>query len=216
MWIYIHIGYNIEGLNVEDSVREMMRYSAHVVLLSGFVLIICYSGVAVFPITGMDTVGYGAMIAIFYCIVVNVTFQSACILTFPKFFGNLQVLPLCCINYICCCCKERLLKNNDITSDDNEIEIDPNDPNEVILNHGRISDHLTSAQIKIMNESDDQKHINNCYFKLTQYTTKSPWKYIVPILVYGLMTPCIITLFKYEYSMDFTMYAMYIYIQFNI
>eukprot|EP01084_Bolivina_argentea_P236575 397745_1 len=55
------------------------------------------------------------------------------------------------------------------------------------------------------NQLSAHENAQNWYFKLTQFTTKSPWKYIVPLCVYGLMTPVIYILFtKYQYSMDFT------------
>ena len=53
----------------------------------------------------------------------------------------------------------------------------------------------------------DHKGSKNCYFKLTQFTTKSPFKYLCPIIVYCAMAPIIYILFiDYKYSMDFTMY----------
>merc|ERR1711991_131159 len=45
--------------NVELSVSRMLIYSGHVVILSGIVLIICYLGLGFFPVSGMNTAGYG-------------------------------------------------------------------------------------------------------------------------------------------------------------
>ena len=42
------------GSSVEDAVRAMLKFSAHVVLLSGTVLIICYQSIVIFPIAGME------------------------------------------------------------------------------------------------------------------------------------------------------------------
>ena len=57
-----------KGGGVHHSVQKMLSYSGHVVFLSGMVLIICYLGLGFFPLSGMDTAGYGAIISIFYCI----------------------------------------------------------------------------------------------------------------------------------------------------
>lgn len=40
------------GSSIQNAVREMIRYSAHVVVLSGLVLFISYLGVTAFPIAG--------------------------------------------------------------------------------------------------------------------------------------------------------------------
>eukprot|EP01084_Bolivina_argentea_P054416 99791_1 len=97
-----------KGSNIENAVREMIKYSAHVVILSGLVLIISYLGVTFFPVAGMDTVGYSAIITIIYTVLINITFTSSTILAFPNYFGQLQLVPKWCnkiykyiISFIC-------------------------------------------------------------------------------------------------------------------
>eukprot|EP01084_Bolivina_argentea_P054415 99790_1 len=97
-----------KGASVEYAVREMIKYSAHVVILSGLVLIISYLGVTFFPVAGMDTVGYSAIITIIYTVLINITFTSSTILAFPNYFGQLQLVPKWCnkiykyiISFIC-------------------------------------------------------------------------------------------------------------------
>ena len=60
-----------KGSTVQHAVREMIKYSAHVVVLSGLVLVICYLGVTFFPVAGLDTVGFSAMLTITYTVKAN-------------------------------------------------------------------------------------------------------------------------------------------------
>ena len=87
------------GNTVDDSVRGMLRYSAHVVLLSGVILMICYMSIVVVPVNGLETIGWGAAIAILCCILINITFSTATILAFPNFYGELEAFPSCCIRH---------------------------------------------------------------------------------------------------------------------
>eukprot|EP01084_Bolivina_argentea_P142653 250596_1 len=96
-----------QGKSVDESVRIMLRYSAHVVILSGTILIICYIAIIIFPISGMETVGYGAAISIFCCMIINITMTASSILAFPNYYGTLETFPTCLIRcvaktFICC------------------------------------------------------------------------------------------------------------------
>ena len=83
------------GKSVDDAVRAMLRYSAHVCCLSGVILIICYMAIVIFPVSGMETVGYGAAIAICMCILINVSMTTSAILAFPAFYGALYTIDRC-------------------------------------------------------------------------------------------------------------------------
>lgn len=74
------------------------------------------------------------------------------------------------------------------------------------INQSYVTSHDTNS---VFPEEDLREHLDskNCYFRLASLATKSPWKYILPISVYLLMSPAIYVLFKdYQYSMDFTAY----------
>eukprot|EP01083_Nonionella_stella_P047839 128032_1 len=174
------------GSSVQHAVREMIKYSAHVVVLSGMVLLIGYLGITYFPVSGMDTVGYGAVVTIFYSVVINVSYTASSILAFPTFFGTLEVVPRCCVRcYHKCCCKKQY------------------NPLESALHIQQPPSNGASADVD--KRLRCHENAQNCYFRMTQYTTRSPWKYVVPLVVYGAMSPVIYILFtRYTYSMDFT------------
>ena len=107
-----------KGKTVDDAVRNMLKYSAHVVCLSGFILIVCYMSIVIFPIAGMETIGYGAAIAIFICILINISLTASAILQFPNFYGKLETFPSClpkCWVKVCpfcsCCCNVSKLES---------------------------------------------------------------------------------------------------------
>ncbi|ETO23763.1 hypothetical protein RFI_13414 [Reticulomyxa filosa] len=90
----------------KKAVKQMLAYSGHVVLLSGVVLMVSYFGLVFFPVAGMNTSGYGAVIAIACCIVINISLTASCILQFPVFYGNLEIIPFFivqCLYYGCRC-----------------------------------------------------------------------------------------------------------------
>ena len=91
------------GKPVEESVSTMLSYSGHVVILSGIVLILCYLGLGFFPVSGMNTAGYGAISSICFCIIVSCTFTPAAILQFDNFFGKIEIIPLCMFEAILGC-----------------------------------------------------------------------------------------------------------------
>eukprot|EP01084_Bolivina_argentea_P142654 250598_1 len=202
-----------KGNTVENSVRSMLRYSGHVVCLSGIVLIVCYQSIVIFPVSGMETVGYAAALSIFLCIIINISMSVSAILTFPNFYGKLETFPSCCVK-----CfykyfyvyknksKELSLYNNDIETESksklssligasigNRMDSD-------ILGDNKIpeDDELTEGE-------EEEKARQNCYFKLTSYTTRWPYKCIIPIIIYSLMLPVILQLINYQPSIDFTM-----------
>merc|ERR1719295_434739 len=88
------------GSSVQLAVREMIKYSAHVVVLSGTVLFISYIGVTFFPVAGMESLGWSAGITIMYAVIINITFTASSIVTFPSFYGELEMVPKCC-SYCC-------------------------------------------------------------------------------------------------------------------
>ena len=126
-----------EGKSVENSVKEMLRYSAHVVMLSGTILIICYMSIVIFPVAGMETVGYGAGISILCCMLINISMTASAILSFPKYYGTLETFPSCLIRFcaktcICFsfCDKYRsygIINNNNNKSDHDETLLAVND-----------------------------------------------------------------------------------------
>lgn len=52
---------------------------------------------------------------------------------------------------------------------------------------------------------EEEQIKRNCYFKMTQYTTRWPYKLICPLIVYICMLPGILTLMSMQFSIDFTM-----------
>eukprot|EP01084_Bolivina_argentea_P054414 99789_1 len=216
-----------KGKTVQDAVREMIKYSAHVVILSGMVLIVSWFGVAFIPFSGMDTLGLGAIFCIFFCVIINITFTAATILAFPNFFAKLEILPQCCMLYCCCCCESmesKLLSKTLKTMGDNQGSLLAPSQDNASINTNNISPKIGGSKINKINEIEsiishpshmsmyrrdhkDHQGAQNLYFKITQYTTKSPFNWLVPIIIYGAMTPMIYILFNnYQYSMDFTAY----------
>ena len=223
-----------KGETVQKAVRETIRYSAHVVLLSGMVLIVSWFGVAFIPFSGMDTLGIGSIFCIFFCVIINITFTASTLLAFPDFFAKLEILPRCCMVYCCCCCEtvqDGLMSKTLKTMENGQGSIlAPSADNASINGDGQqsykshksrkskrtgniqtvyepidsILSHPSHPSMYIRDHKDHE-NAENFYFKMTQYTTKSPWNWLVPIVIYGAMSPAIYILFtKYKYSMDFT------------
>eukprot|EP01084_Bolivina_argentea_P054417 99792_1 len=198
-----------KGSSVPDAVHEMIRYSAHVVVLSGMVLIVSYIGVAFIPFAGMDSLGYGAIFTIFFSVIINITFTSSVLLAFPKYFGELRC-KMCCKR-----CRDKqtqgtyYLNNFEPKNallpvpDDSSLQVTTYDP----INDNMISQSHPSHPSMYIRTHKDHKNAQNWYFILTSITTTSPWNYIIPIIIYIAMSPAIYILFtQYKYSMDFTAY----------
>ena len=138
-------------------------------------------------------------------------------MAFPRFFGHLEIMPKCLENICCTKCKtKQQTGDDDQLLDDNALEDKENENTQVISTTDDVkpisiagTSHFEPFEIE--NKEEDTEHrkehenAQNCYFKLAQLTTSSPWKYIVPIVVYIVMSPVIYVLFtEYKYSMEFT------------
>eukprot|EP01084_Bolivina_argentea_P142651 250593_1 len=214
------------GKSVNNSVKGMIKYSGHVVCLSGIVLIVCYLALVLFPIAGMETVGYGAAVTIFICILVNITMSSSIILQFPNCFGKLETFPsylVRCVAKICPYnrCKKYKTYGLEIRMQNNENllvinESGPRDNSRFNIVQVDHIPYINDDDIEMLpmdivdnneNNYDNDSEIaarNNCYFKLAQYTTRWPYKCIVPLFIYAAMIPVIYQLSYYSPSIDFT------------
>ena len=168
----------------------------------------------------MDSVGFAAAITIIYAVIVNITFTASSILAFPDFYGELEMAPKCCMR-----CWRRLCRSKRKETEHQDIDqqlIDQQTVTTVSTVNGvdkvtkaiplearqatAPGDECSSESSRNMeNEPNEHEDAQNCYFRLTQITTRSPWKFLVPLIIYGAMSPVIAVLFTdYQYSMDFT------------
>lgn len=74
------------GQDIEDAVHAMLCSAGHTVLVSGVTLMVCWLGLAFFPVTLLSSAGLAASFAILAAIVVNLCLTPVLIFTFPTFF----------------------------------------------------------------------------------------------------------------------------------
>ena len=195
------------GQSVNESVKNMIHFSGHVCILSAIILILCYLGLALFPVAGMNSIGYGTAIAILVCASVNITFQSSVLLIFPNFFSDLVMIPHFITNFINRNDNKneyRLSATNEKDADkaDNETDIEMDDDEKQKSESQEFEEDEDTQEIK--NEIMECR--DNMYFKMAQLVTKSPWNIIIPCILYIIMIPIIIVGFmNYKPALDDTM-----------
>jgi uncharacterized membrane protein YdfJ with MMPL/SSD domain len=72
----------------------MTRFAGHIVFVSGSTLAVTFLGLAFFPLNFLQSVGYGAAVALTVTIMVNLSLVPAFILCFPNFFTYVLLLRL--------------------------------------------------------------------------------------------------------------------------
>lgn len=75
-----------KGKSTDDSVQDSITYAGHTVVLSGVTLVVAYVSLLMFNQDFVVAVGKGAVITMCSCLIVNVTFTPAVLLTLPCFF----------------------------------------------------------------------------------------------------------------------------------
>ena len=78
-----------------DAVRATVRSSGEVILASGLTLAITFASLVAFPMNFLASIGIGASTTILTCLLVNLTFTPAMLLTFPRFFSDFSMPSLC-------------------------------------------------------------------------------------------------------------------------
>ena len=65
------------GRTVDDAILHMVDGAGHTITISGGILICCFLTMLVFPLSLLQTTGLGAAVALFMCLLVNLTFTPA-------------------------------------------------------------------------------------------------------------------------------------------
>ncbi|BFU20057.1 MmpL efflux pump, putative [Entamoeba histolytica HM-1:IMSS-B] len=76
-----------------DAVSNMLRTSGRIVGTSGFVMLFCFSVIAIFPFDIVRYIGIGCTISVTITLVVDLTMTPALFLCFPRFFKLQSCIP---------------------------------------------------------------------------------------------------------------------------
>ena len=108
----------INKLDKEEAVFVSLIESGHVVLLSGFTLLVTFLLLIAFPQNFLQSVGYGCSTVIFTAVLSNMTVTPCLLLTFDCLtkFDPFPSVPLCCKRI---CCKEKTQEAPSPDSTDN-------------------------------------------------------------------------------------------------
>jgi hypothetical protein len=79
------------------AVRNVLRHSGHVVLLSGSTLSATFLVLTAFPENFLQSIGLAAFVALCCSMLSNLLLTSVMLLTWPSFFSNFSLLPECCM-----------------------------------------------------------------------------------------------------------------------
>ena len=89
------------GVHHKRAVERMMGAAGHTVLISGTTLALCFAGITFLPLQMLRTMGIGAGATAALSVIVNLTLTPTMLLTFPKFFSDLEYNGLGCIAKLC-------------------------------------------------------------------------------------------------------------------
>eukprot|EP00299_Pterocystis_sp_00344_P015624 c7814_g1_i1.p1 GENE.c7814_g1_i1~~c7814_g1_i1.p1 ORF type:complete len:818 (-),score=193.80 c7814_g1_i1:51-2504(-) len=77
-----------ENADAIACIKTALATAGHTILISGSTLCVCFLGLAMLPLTFLQTMGLGAGCAVFACVFVSLNFVPALVFCFPKFFAN--------------------------------------------------------------------------------------------------------------------------------
>ena len=89
------------GNDLESAIENMLEHAGHTIIASGTTLIVCFMGYVLFPMDLIRTIGYGASISIFCCLMVNLSLTPAVMfITGDKFLKPGKKLSMLCCNEV--------------------------------------------------------------------------------------------------------------------
>eukprot|EP00937_MAST-01D_sp_MAST-1D-sp2_P007782 g7782.t1 len=74
------------GASYEHAAEVMLATAGHVVLVSGFTLVVCFLGLCIFPLNLVRTIGIGAAVAIAFTMLINLSLTPALLFLLKAFF----------------------------------------------------------------------------------------------------------------------------------
>lgn len=89
---------------LDEAVVCMMRHGGEVVFVSGGLLCLTWLALALFPVDGLNAIGYCSAIAVFFCVLSNLVIAPSMLLAFPDFFSRTSQCCCCrCCDALACC-----------------------------------------------------------------------------------------------------------------
>lgn len=82
----------IRGRDNDQAVHLMMEHAGHTIGVSGLTLVICFLGLAFFPIGLLASIGIGAAVCIATTLIINLTLVPSILLLFGNFFSKFRLL----------------------------------------------------------------------------------------------------------------------------
>ena len=158
--------------DISAALGTSLTHSGSTVLLSGGVLVVTWAALGLFPVYGLDAVGYCSALTVFLCIVSNLVIIPSLLLSFPEFFArsSYSISESCCC---CCCCGHDRSEHTDVHSllpDKHERNLRENS-----------SPGSPSLSVTALPKNGRGK---NCYETLGRMVTRAPAKFLVPLVVF--------------------------------
>ena len=160
----------VNKLVKEEAVFVSLLESGHVVLLSGFTLLVTFLLLIAFPQNFLQSVGYGCSTVIFTAVLSNMTVTPCLLLTFDCLtkFDLFPSVPECCK---CLCCKtDEIPKPDSVDTKINQCSTE----GQRIGNHTALEEVLVSSSRHSNMMEDNQIYQNEGGGEETKKVSKDP------------------------------------------